>query len=192
MGVSVSLQILRWGPAGADRTPFISNLPLQTLFFCVYVRECVYVCVYASRLDLLSVGLMLKWLTAEQSQGRLRAVVGREGPYSLTAFSPEGERETNTEGDGRENLNRLIGHAEMRFTWINEQITVAKWMNVWLSQGPVGGLNKNGQDKISLTPDKKRSCFIITLLIPWSHGLETLGTMEVYGKWLILGEWCHI
>lgn len=41
---------------------------------------CWGLCVYASRLDLLCVGLMLKWLTAKQSQGRLRAVVGRERP----------------------------------------------------------------------------------------------------------------
>lgn len=56
-------------------------------------KPCFFVCmlcVYASRLDLLCVGLMLKWLTAQQSQGRLREFVGREGPYSLTAFSPEG------------------------------------------------------------------------------------------------------
>lgn len=47
----------------------------------------------------------------------MRAVVGREGPYSLAAFNPEGERETNTEGEkeGRESLNRLIGYTESRF-----------------------------------------------------------------------------
>ena len=43
--------------------------------------------------------------------------MGREGPYSLTAFSPEGEegdkyRERERETDGRQNLNRLIGYTE--------------------------------------------------------------------------------
>lgn len=42
--VSVSPQILRWGPAGADRTFFISPLPLQTLFFFVWTLVCVRVC----------------------------------------------------------------------------------------------------------------------------------------------------
>lgn len=117
VGVSVSPQILRWGPAGADRTPFISPLPLQNpVFLCGCRRPCVStyacVCVCASRLDLLSVGLMLKWLTAEQSQGRLRAVVGREGPYSLTAFSPEGEegdkyREADRRKTESKQINRL-------------------------------------------------------------------------------------
>lgn len=87
--------------------------PFFFLYVCVHVVD--RVC--ASRLDLLSVGLMLKWLTAKQSQGRLRAVVGRKGPYSLTAFGPEGERETNTERDGRENPNRLIIYTEMEFEW---------------------------------------------------------------------------
>lgn len=51
----------------------------------------------------------------------------------------------------------------------------------WLSQEPVGWLNRNRQDK-NWTHHP----------FPWSHGWETLGTTEVYGKWLMLSEWCNI
>lgn len=107
------------GPPSSLHSPYKPHF-----LVCVCVCTHVSVCVDTSWLDLLSVGLILKWLTAEQSQGGLRAVVGREGPYSLGAFIPKGdfysERETNTEKGGRESLNRLIWYTAMWIEWINE------------------------------------------------------------------------
>lgn len=71
------------------------------------------------------------------------------------------------------------------FEWINEHGTDAKWMTSCMF-GPHTDLSLRGRDTNVLPLDKKQSClFVITLPIPWSHGLQTLG------KWLILMEWCH-
>lgn len=155
------------GPPSSLHSPRKPRL----FFFCVLY---VFVCQQARSAQCGSD--VMKWLTGEQSQGWLWAVVGREGPYSLTAFRPEGKRERQRYGErkGRDSLNRLIRHTEMETPWLNEHETVAKQMMccmVGSHRNLLDGWTETGKIKTELTTGKRQSWFfLITLpvsLISW-------------------------
>jgi len=196
-GVSVSSQILQWGPAGADRTPFIFPLPLQTLFFCVCVcvyniYMCVCVCVPTGLIYSVWVWCWSDWQPSSHRGDWEQLWEERDLTASQLSALRGRARQIQTGKRESKQINRI--HRDE--VWINKLVTNGCKMNdvlhVWFSQGPVRWLKENRQDKNELIADEKPSClFIITLPLPWSHGWETLGTIEVYGKWLIHMEWCH-
>ncbi len=118
VGVSVSPQFLRWGPAGADRTPFISPLPLQTLFFCVYVRECVRVCVCQQAWSA-QCGSDVKVIDSRAVTRAIESSCGKRGTLQPHSFQPwGGERDKYRERRKRE----------------SKQIKRTRWDEVWTNK----------------------------------------------------------
>lgn len=164
--------------------------PLRNPAFCVYVGDCVCVCVCQPAWSAQR-GSDVNVIDSRAVTRAIESSCGKRGtlqPHSFQPWGGEGDKYRQRRKRESKQITRIHTDEVLTNMWAERLHNVQRGF----SKGPDGCLNRNWQDKTELTPDKKQPCvFIIKLPIPWSHGLETLGTTEVYGKWLILGEWCH-
>ena len=179
-------------PSRCWQDPLHLSTPPTNPVFSVYVYKWIYTCVCVS----LPTGLIDSvwvWCSSDWQQNSHRAIessCGKRGTFSLAAFSPEGESETNTEreGEGERGGERERGIRESKQSWgTNEWMTSCMFESY---RSPFVGLRNT--DKIKINWINSGLCNHPDYsLISWvgNHGdhrglwetVHTLGVMSYVG-----------